>query len=563
MKFSCRECSQHIEIADEWAGYEVNCPNCGVRLTVPEPLPPVIRAQNFQQPPSEPPSQPSVEASVQGNVGGRANRVETAPECASSGSRFSYHRYVRNIDVTKFIQANAIFDEAKGRTFPVNAKCFFCGSGFKSGEAVRLSNGNYICETCFKVVQTIRYPEIYQRRYETFIAEREARRIALEEFSSSLPSTKTINHLTPVASVAAGIAGVLTVGLFILGMAVGKTAKLPGALVGGAVCVCAFAWVIVFVLNQILARSRVAQANRISQWNSANPEPEQPVLKEFHDPTAELTERDRRVLQVFDYWPGYPPYWDYVRGVVLNKDKGRCQISGCPSRTELHVHHMLPISQGGSHRIENLVTLCVFHHGLQPDMGHERIWGEVRTQYFSMVRPHYRDGSFVRAHVRRKELATEESLKSIFAHHSFACPDCGDHPLRLHIDCQKNEISVSCASCSSEWHFDQKLPEESGPQMAETFQVLQNKGRGKVDFSLMETIRKPRYHKASQPITAKQKQARKKRFEQRESIFCPRCGKLLRQVEGRFGRFWGCTGYPDCRYTKNIERRNVGRGNRR
>jgi len=33
---------------------------------------------------------------------------------------------------------------------------------------------------------------------------------------------------------------------------------------------------------------------------------------------------------------------------------------------------------------------------------------------------------------------------------------------------------------------------------------------------------------------------------------CPRCGAELQQRSGKFGRFWGCSGYPDCRYTRNV-----------
>ncbi len=33
---------------------------------------------------------------------------------------------------------------------------------------------------------------------------------------------------------------------------------------------------------------------------------------------------------------------------------------------------------------------------------------------------------------------------------------------------------------------------------------------------------------------------------------CPDCGKPLRTVNGRRGKFIGCTGYPDCRYTRPI-----------
>ena len=32
---------------------------------------------------------------------------------------------------------------------------------------------------------------------------------------------------------------------------------------------------------------------------------------------------------------------------------------------------------------------------------------------------------------------------------------------------------------------------------------------------------------------------------------CPRCGNILRKRSGRYGDFWGCMGYPDCRYTEN------------
>lgn len=33
---------------------------------------------------------------------------------------------------------------------------------------------------------------------------------------------------------------------------------------------------------------------------------------------------------------------------------------------------------------------------------------------------------------------------------------------------------------------------------------------------------------------------------------CPRCGAPMARRRGRFGAFYGCTGYPACRYTENI-----------
>lgn len=40
--------------------------------------------------------------------------------------------------------------------------------------------------------------------------------------------------------------------------------------------------------------------------------------------------------------------------------------------------------------------------------------------------------------------------------------------------------------------------------------------------------------------------------KQTEAKICPRCGLALKKRNGRFGEFWGCTGFPDCRYTENV-----------
>lgn len=33
---------------------------------------------------------------------------------------------------------------------------------------------------------------------------------------------------------------------------------------------------------------------------------------------------------------------------------------------------------------------------------------------------------------------------------------------------------------------------------------------------------------------------------------CPACGQLMQKRNGKFGMFWGCGGYPNCRYTENL-----------
>ncbi len=44
----------------------------------------------------------------------------------------------------------------------------------------------------------------------------------------------------------------------------------------------------------------------------------------------------------------------------------------------------------------------------------------------------------------------------------------------------------------------------------------------------------------------------KERIQSEDRPVCPKCGSLLVKRSGRFGEFYGCSGYPNCRYTKNI-----------
>jgi DNA polymerase III epsilon subunit family exonuclease len=39
--------------------------------------------------------------------------------------------------------------------------------------------------------------------------------------------------------------------------------------------------------------------------------------------------------------------------------------------------------------------------------------------------------------------------------------------------------------------------------------------------------------------------------KQQNPKICPRCGLRMVHRNGRFGEFWGCSGYPNCRYTEN------------
>jgi hypothetical protein len=44
------------------------------------------------------------------------------------------------------------------------------------------------------------------------------------------------------------------------------------------------------------------------------------------------------------------------------RDKGQCQAPKCQEKRWLQVHHLKPWAYGGGHELNNLLTLCFFHH---------------------------------------------------------------------------------------------------------------------------------------------------------------------------------------------------------
>ena len=47
---------------------------------------------------------------------------------------------------------------------------------------------------------------------------------------------------------------------------------------------------------------------------------------------------------------------------ILKRDHFRCQVPGCNCRRNLHVHHIIWRSKGGSDEPSNLIVLCARHH---------------------------------------------------------------------------------------------------------------------------------------------------------------------------------------------------------
>ena len=57
------------------------------------------------------------------------------------------------------------------------------------------------------------------------------------------------------------------------------------------------------------------------------------------------------------YYPDYPPDWESRKRTILERARYECERCG-ESETELHVHHLHALGQGGNNAIPNLKCLC-------------------------------------------------------------------------------------------------------------------------------------------------------------------------------------------------------------
>jgi hypothetical protein len=62
---------------------------------------------------------------------------------------------------------------------------------------------------------------------------------------------------------------------------------------------------------------------------------------------------------------------------VFERDGFRCTVPGCTSQRNLHAHHVLFRSAGGSDDDANLTTLCAAHHQRGVHAGVIRISGRA------------------------------------------------------------------------------------------------------------------------------------------------------------------------------------------
>jgi ssDNA-binding Zn-finger/Zn-ribbon topoisomerase 1 len=446
--------------------------------------------------------------------------------------QFNPQRFLSRVKIDQFIEHNEAYNENK--VDRLGKPCILC-SGLQ-GPGLLLNDKSYLCKSCFAAVSTVRFPEKYEKVHRQFLTDREARQQARAAFVQNCMYRKISSW--------AGIAVWLSLPLLYFQIG----------------------FLIVSVASFLVYRAtRTKHEEKITKWDAMYPMPAEPLLKHFHDPAADLTYRDRIILKVFNNWPGYPPFWGYLREVVLRRDGNRCQVSGCPSRVELHIHHKTPISQGGEHVPTNLVSLCSFHHALEPDEGHERIWGAIKTRYFTMVRAHSRRNPSspgyhnVRAHVRRLELSEKPELFAIKDYYGLSCPSCNSGNLEINVDKKNQEVVVKCSDCGKNWAGRRQLSEETGPRLSEALSVTRNSGCWTPRWDMLET-RADSTFRLLKKDSSKPKSNRKtiKSKEVVTNPSCPKCGNPMRLIKPRKGdkwkAFWGCSKYKvtGCNGSRDI-----------
>lgn len=447
-------------------------------------------------------------------------------------SEFNPQRFLSRVNLIQLIERNEAYNESSITS--AKSSCILCAKLHPRG--ILLNDKSFLCQPCFSEVALISYPERYETLRRQFVIAREARRLAWNGFKEKFAHRSEDSILQYV-----GWASLILV------------PASPAFLFLTVALLC-----VGYTKNFLNKRKTDEWLGRKSSWEKSHPEQIEPVLKHFHDPSAHLTAKDQLVLKIFNHWPGYPPFWKYLRGLVIKRDANRCQVTGCPSRLELHVHHMRPVADGGTHSPENLVSLCDFHHALEPEKGHERIWGSIKTRYFTLVCGHERgnrtsDGSHtVNAHLRRLQLVTLDELKELSLTYGFCCPTCSETKIIFTLHSTTNIIKVDCPKCNKSTEGEQQLTEESGPMLAEILTVSRNQGRWKARWDMLAKRKSATWGNWSgQAISAKRQSHKKKVEAIKAAPPCPTCGSAMKLVTPRptdkWKPFWGCNQYSITR----------------
>jgi len=97
-------------------------------------------------------------------------------------------------------------------------------------------------------------------------------------------------------------------------------------------------------------------------------------------------------------------------------------------------------------------------------------------------------------------------------------------------------------------HFDQYVDYDFTARLEDDLDEI---ARGERDWvPLMESFWKPFHERVQEKETSV---SRREVTTEALDEKCPKCGQPLQIKLGRRGRFIGCSGYPDCDYTRNLD----------
>ena len=166
------------------------------------------------------------------------------------------------------------------------------------------------------------------------------------------------------------------------------------------------------------------------------------------------------LFQQMEGGSGYPTDWDSIRSRVFRRDDHtcqRCQHQSGPhaegdSGRVLQAHHIDPKSQGGSHEIDNLITLCRACHAVQHPSNPQFHSDRSAASVFPAPNSDHRV-SFVSSRIENETVEDFTSRKGEFCTRCWSSDDSqlffypldleklntGDHPAEAY--------TILCSSC--------------------------------------------------------------------------------------------------------------------
>jgi len=78
-------------------------------------------------------------------------------------------------------------------------------------------------------------------------------------------------------------------------------------------------------------------------------------------------------------YSGYPRDWEHLRLMVLSRDNYKCREKNTHCDGPLQIHHKITLSKGGTNSVNNLLTLCLYHHCSKHPHMRERYYGNLRS----------------------------------------------------------------------------------------------------------------------------------------------------------------------------------------